>query len=58
MQHLGRYREAAERLELARTLDTADRYINAKAVKYQLRAGLIEQADENAVLYSKVTAAG
>ncbi|EDQ92792.1 uncharacterized protein MONBRDRAFT_30756 [Monosiga brevicollis MX1] len=53
LKHMGRLNEAADQLELARSLDTADRYINARCVKYQVRAGQLEKADQNVVMYAK-----
>ena len=45
---------AAKNMDLARTLDLQDRFLNTKAGKYRLRAGLIEEAVEVFGLFTKV----
>jgi len=43
-KHAGDYTEAARWIEEARTLDTADRYVNCKCVKYLLRINQVDKA--------------
>ena len=50
-KHVGDYGEAARLLDYARELDTADRYVNSKCVKYTLRAGDVKRAEELATLF-------
>ena len=40
-------------MDLARELDTADRYLNSKTVKYCLRAGNIARAEELAAMFTR-----
>lgn len=54
-KHMGNVTEAAHWLNYARELDTADRFINSKCVKYMLRAGEIEKAEETAGLFTRET---
>lgn len=42
----GELEEAVECINEAQSLDTADRYLNAKCVKYMLRANKIKEAEE------------
>ncbi|PIL27725.1 hypothetical protein GSI_10878 [Ganoderma sinense ZZ0214-1] len=44
---------AAKNMDLARTLDLQDRFLNTKAGKYRLRAGLVEGAVELFGLFTK-----
>jgi len=44
LKHAGEFDEAADVMDEARELDTADRYINSKSAKYHLRANRIEIA--------------
>ena len=37
---------AAQCMDEARCLDTADRYVNCKCAKYQLRANQVQKAEE------------
>lgn len=53
LKHVGDLAEAAKVLDYARSLDTADRYINSKAVKYMLRAGEVDRAEELAGLFTR-----
>lgn len=53
MKHLGLLTEAANILEEGRQLDTQDRFINTKTVKYFLRANNIGKAVELASLFTK-----
>eukprot|EP00049_Salpingoeca_infusionum_P008761 m.144252 g.144252 ORF g.144252 m.144252 type:complete len:846 (+) comp14118_c0_seq1:73-2610(+) len=55
LKHMGRLTEAAEALDTARQLDTADRFINSKCAKYMFRAGQVEQAVETAGLFARET---
>ena len=41
-------------MDEARTLDTADRYINCKCGKYQLRANMVQKAEETCGLFTRV----
>ena len=41
-------------MEEARTLDTADRYVNCKCVKYLLRINQVDKAVETAGLFTRV----
>jgi peptide alpha-N-acetyltransferase len=45
-------------MEVARKLDLADRYLNTVSTKYQLRAGLKEQAEATVSLFTKWDASG
>ena len=45
---------AAKNMDLGRTLDLQDRFLNTKAGKYRLRAGLVEEAVELFGLFTKV----
>lgn len=45
-KHAGDLALAAEWLDEAQMLDTADRYINSKCAKYMLRADQVQQAEE------------
>lgn len=53
LKHLGRLTEAAAALDTGRELDTADRFINCKAVKYFLRATNVERAEELAGMFTR-----
>eukprot|EP00038_Savillea_parva_P024960 m.45623 g.45623 ORF g.45623 m.45623 type:complete len:863 (+) comp6675_c0_seq1:47-2635(+) len=53
LKHGGDRKEAAHWLNYARELDTADRFINSKCVKYMLRAGDIDKAEETAGLFTR-----
>ena len=53
-QHAGDLKEAAKWMEEARTLDTADRYVNCKCVKYLFRVDQIDKAVETAGLFTRV----
>ncbi len=46
---------AAKSMDIARTLDLQDRFLNTKGGKYRLRAGLIEEAVEVFGLFTKVS---
>lgn len=52
-KHAGNYIDAAFWLNFARELDTADRYINSKCVKYMYRAGHISRAQAVAALFAR-----
>lgn len=43
-KHAGEFEKAAEFMDEARELDTADRYVNSKSAKYHLRANHIDIA--------------
>ena len=47
--------EAVHWVEEARTMDLADRYLNCKAAKYMLRAGMIDKAEEACALFTRVS---
>jgi tetratricopeptide (TPR) repeat protein len=53
-KHCGNYVEAVRWLDEAQSLDTADRFINYKCVKYMLRANLISEAQEIAGKFTRV----
>ena len=46
---------AALCMDEARSLDTADRYVNCKCAKYQLRANQVEKAEETCGLFTRVS---
>ena len=52
-QHGGDFINAAYWMDEARMLDTADRYVNSKCAKYQLRANQIEKAEETCALFTR-----
>ena len=56
LKHAGDAKDAAYWLNYARELDTADRYINSKAVKYMLRADEVDKATETIGLFTRETA--
>lgn len=41
-------------MDEARSLDTADRYVNSKCAKYQLRANEITKAERTCGLFTRV----
>lgn len=45
-KHMGNLKEAAQWMDEAQSLDTADRFINSKCAKYMLRANMIKEAEE------------
>lgn len=45
---------AAQCMDEARCLDTADRYVNCKCAKYQLRANQVQMAEETCGLFTRV----
>ncbi|XP_064405279.1 N-alpha-acetyltransferase 15, NatA auxiliary subunit-like [Halichondria panicea] len=53
LKHAGDLAEAARFMEEARTLDTADRFVNCKCVKYLFRINQIDQAVETAGLFTR-----
>eukprot|EP00906_Rhabdomonas_costata_P022960 RCo033065 len=52
LKQLGRPAEALEAVEKARLLDTADRFLNGKSVKYHLRNNDIKGAERTAALFA------
>lgn len=46
---------AAHCMDEARSLDTADRYVNCKCAKYQLRANQVQKAEETCGLFTRVS---
>ena len=46
---------AAQCMDEARCLDTADRYVNCKCAKYQLRANQVQKAEETCGLFTRVS---
>lgn len=52
-KHAGNCKDAAHWLNFARELDTADRFINSKCVKYLLRANDFKTAEETASLFTR-----
>lgn len=53
LKHLGQYLEAAKTVDLARTQDLADRYLNSKAVKYWLRCDNVEEGERLIGLFAR-----
>lgn len=53
LKHQGNFAEAAKVMDVGRDLDTADRYLNCKAVKYFLRAGDIAKAETLAAMFTR-----
>lgn len=53
LKHLGLLEEAAETIDNGRKLDLQDRFINAKTVKYMLRADRIDDAQQIVSLFTK-----
>ena len=53
LKHQKQFTEAATAIDEARQLDLADRYLNAKAVKYYLLANNIEQAETLMALFAR-----
>ena len=47
--------KAADCMDEARSLDTADRYVNCKCAKYQLRANQVQKAEETCGLFTRVS---
>lgn len=54
-QHAGDIEKAAEIIDEARALDTADRYVNCKCAKYQLNANLVQKAEETCAMFTRVS---
>lgn len=54
MQHAGDILKAAELMDDARALDTADRYVNCKCAKYQLQANQVQKAEETCAMFTRV----
>lgn len=54
LQHAGNIREAAQWMDEAQALDTADRFINSKCAKYMLKAGMIKEAEEMCSKFTRV----
>ncbi|CAD6197579.1 unnamed protein product [Caenorhabditis auriculariae] len=52
-KHAGDYLEAADLMDEAQSLDTADRYINGKCAKYLLRARKIEEATKMCAKFTR-----
>lgn len=46
--------QAAFWMDEARSLDTADRYVNSKCAKYQLRANEITKAERTCGMFTRV----
>lgn len=53
LKHLGLLEEASEVIDKGRELDLQDRFINAKTVKYMLRADKIDEATKIVSLFTK-----
>lgn len=51
LKHLGQSQRAADVMDTARQLDSADRHVNNKTTEYLLRAGRIEQAEQTIGLF-------
>lgn len=54
LQHAGNIKEAAQWMDEAQALDTADRFINSKCAKYMLKASLIKEAEEMCSKFTRV----
>ena len=54
VQHAGNIKEAAQWMDEAQALDTADRFINSKCAKYMLKAGLVKEAEEMCSKFTRV----
>lgn len=54
LQHAGNIKEAAQWMDEAQALDTADRFINSKCAKYMLKAGMIKEAEEMCSKFTRV----
>eukprot|EP00123_Amoebidium_parasiticum_P017809 comp23996_c0_seq1/m.42678 comp23996_c0_seq1/g.42678 ORF comp23996_c0_seq1/g.42678 comp23996_c0_seq1/m.42678 type:complete len:829 (-) comp23996_c0_seq1:215-2701(-) len=52
-RHAGDYQKAADLMNQARELDTADRFLNSKCVKYMLRADRVKEAEETVGLFTR-----
>ncbi|KAJ7376307.1 N-alpha-acetyltransferase 15, NatA auxiliary subunit [Desmophyllum pertusum] len=52
-KHGGDMEKAAHCMDDARSLDTADRYVNCKCAKYQLRANQVQKAEETCGLFTR-----
>lgn len=52
-KHGGDMERAAQCMDEARCLDTADRYVNCKCAKYQLRANQVQKAEETCGLFTR-----
>ena len=55
LQHGGDMEKAAHCMDEARSLDTADRYVNCKCAKYQLRANQVQKAEDTCGLFTRVS---
>jgi tetratricopeptide (TPR) repeat protein len=53
-KHQNDVEKAAEWMEEARELDTADRYVNCKSAKYLLRANKVEEASDVCGKFTRV----
>jgi hypothetical protein len=51
---MGNLKEAAQWMDEAQSLDTADRFINSKCAKYMLRANMIKEAEEMCSRFTRV----
>ncbi|EDV25040.1 uncharacterized protein TRIADDRAFT_25871 [Trichoplax adhaerens] len=52
-KHADNLQLAAKLMDEARSLDTADRYINSKSAKYQLKIDNIEKAEETCAMFTR-----
>uniref|UniRef100_A0A3Q4I283 N-alpha-acetyltransferase 15, NatA auxiliary subunit n=1 Tax=Neolamprologus brichardi TaxID=32507 RepID=A0A3Q4I283_NEOBR len=53
-KHAGNIKEAAQWMDEAQALDTADRFINSKCAKYMLKATMIKEAEEMCSKFTRV----
>jgi tetratricopeptide (TPR) repeat protein len=53
-KHAGAIEEAARKMDKARELDLADRYLNTRATRALLRANMIERAERVIALFTTV----
>ncbi|EDO40471.1 predicted protein, partial [Nematostella vectensis] len=52
-KHAGDIDKAAEIMDEARAFDTADRYVNCKCAKYQLRANQVQKAEDTCAMFTR-----
>ncbi len=53
LKHMEDFAKAADTYDLARKLDQADRYLNARCSKYLIRAGKVEEAEKMMALFAR-----
>jgi hypothetical protein len=55
LKHVGDHQEAFELMDTARRMDTADRYLNTKTVRFAWRAGQVKKAESIVSLFLRVS---